>query len=39
VGPDGVPIMRWYHRTTVNTVKMDILAYMRQQAALAVKGK
>uniref|UniRef100_A0A452SDM5 glutathione peroxidase n=1 Tax=Ursus americanus TaxID=9643 RepID=A0A452SDM5_URSAM len=39
VGPDGIPIMRWYHRTTVNTVKMDILAYMRRQAALAVKGK
>uniref|UniRef100_A0A452T9L7 glutathione peroxidase n=1 Tax=Ursus maritimus TaxID=29073 RepID=A0A452T9L7_URSMA len=39
VGPDGIPIMRWYHRTTVSTVKMDILAYMRRQAALAVKGK
>uniref|UniRef100_G1LNY7 Glutathione peroxidase n=1 Tax=Ailuropoda melanoleuca TaxID=9646 RepID=G1LNY7_AILME len=39
VGPDGIPIMRWYHRTTVNTVKMDILAYMRRQAGLAVKGK
>uniref|UniRef100_A0A673V2U2 Glutathione peroxidase n=1 Tax=Suricata suricatta TaxID=37032 RepID=A0A673V2U2_SURSU len=39
VGPDGIPIMRWYHRTTVSTVKMDILAYMRQQAALTVKGK
>ncbi|EPQ10340.1 Glutathione peroxidase 3 [Myotis brandtii] len=39
VGPDGKPIMRWYHRTTVNNVKMDILAYMRQQAALGVRGK
>ncbi|KAK2499935.1 hypothetical protein MC885_007528 [Smutsia gigantea] len=39
VGPDGIPIMRWYHRTTVSTVKMDILSYMRQQAALAVEGK
>uniref|UniRef100_A0A8C0RBQ1 Glutathione peroxidase n=1 Tax=Canis lupus familiaris TaxID=9615 RepID=A0A8C0RBQ1_CANLF len=39
VGPDGIPIMRWYHRTTVSTVKMDILAYMRRQAALAIKGK
>uniref|UniRef100_A0ABI7YDU6 Glutathione peroxidase n=4 Tax=Felidae TaxID=9681 RepID=A0ABI7YDU6_FELCA len=39
VGPDGVPLMRWYHRTTVSTVKMDILAYMRRQAALTVNGK
>ncbi|KAF5913281.1 hypothetical protein HPG69_016897 [Diceros bicornis minor] len=39
VGPDGKPIMRWYHRTTVNTVKMDILAYMRRQAALRAMGK
>uniref|UniRef100_A0A9L0INL3 Glutathione peroxidase n=2 Tax=Equus asinus TaxID=9793 RepID=A0A9L0INL3_EQUAS len=39
VGPDGKPIMRWYHRTTVNTVKMDILAYMRREAALAARGK
>ncbi|KAI5259636.1 Glutathione Peroxidase 3 [Manis pentadactyla] len=39
VGPDGIPIMRWYHRTAVSTVKMDILSYMRQQAALAVEGK
>uniref|UniRef100_I3M6Z4 glutathione peroxidase n=1 Tax=Ictidomys tridecemlineatus TaxID=43179 RepID=I3M6Z4_ICTTR len=38
VGPDGIPIMRWYHRTTVNNVKMDILAYMRQQAALRARG-
>lgn len=38
VGPDGIPIMRWYHRTTVNNVKMDILAYMRQQATLRARG-
>uniref|UniRef100_G3TLJ5 Glutathione peroxidase n=1 Tax=Loxodonta africana TaxID=9785 RepID=G3TLJ5_LOXAF len=34
VGPDGLPVMRWYHRTTVNTVKIDILNYMRRQVAL-----
>lgn len=28
VGPDGIPIMRWYHRTTVSNVKMDILSWM-----------
>lgn len=39
VGPDGKPIMRWYHRTTVSNVKMDIMAYMRQKAALGVRGK
>lgn len=39
VGPDGIPIMRWHHRTTVSNVKMDILAYMRQQAAQGVRGK
>lgn len=38
VGPDGIPIMRWYHRTTVSNVKMDILAYMRRQATLRAKG-
>uniref|UniRef100_A0A8D1F0X3 Glutathione peroxidase n=1 Tax=Sus scrofa TaxID=9823 RepID=A0A8D1F0X3_PIG len=37
VGPDGVPVMRWYHRTTINTVKLDILAYMRRRAALEAK--
>ncbi|XP_060046865.1 epididymal secretory glutathione peroxidase [Erinaceus europaeus] len=30
VGPDGVPVMRWYHQTAVNTVKSDILTYMKQ---------
>lgn len=39
VGPDGKPIMRWHHRTTVSNVKLDILAYMREQAALGVRGK
>uniref|UniRef100_A0A2I3HZ46 Glutathione peroxidase n=1 Tax=Nomascus leucogenys TaxID=61853 RepID=A0A2I3HZ46_NOMLE len=39
VGPDGTPIMRWHHRTTVSNVKMDILSYMRRQAALGVKRK
>lgn len=39
VGPDGVPIMRWYHRATISNVKMDILAYMRRQAAMGAKGK
>lgn len=39
VGPDGIPIMRWYHRTTISNVKMDILAYMRRQAALGLRGK
>uniref|UniRef100_A0A8C2VS33 Glutathione peroxidase n=1 Tax=Chinchilla lanigera TaxID=34839 RepID=A0A8C2VS33_CHILA len=39
VGPDGRPIMRWYHRTTVSNVKMDILAHMRRQAALMAPGK
>ena len=39
VGPDGIPIMRWYHRTTVNSVKMDILTYMRRRAVMEVKGK
>uniref|UniRef100_A0A2K6GAA5 Glutathione peroxidase n=1 Tax=Propithecus coquereli TaxID=379532 RepID=A0A2K6GAA5_PROCO len=36
VGPDGIPVMRWHHRTTISNVKMDILSYMRRQAA---KGK
>nr|prf glutathione peroxidase [Mus musculus] len=39
VGPDGIPVMRWYHRTTVSNVKMDILSYMRRQAALSARGK
>uniref|UniRef100_A0A8I5NMX7 Glutathione peroxidase n=2 Tax=Cercopithecinae TaxID=9528 RepID=A0A8I5NMX7_PAPAN len=39
VGPDGIPVMRWHHRTTISNVKMDILSYMRRQAALGVKRK
>ncbi|NXU51498.1 GPX3 peroxidase, partial [Turnix velox] len=31
VGPDGVPIMRWYHRANIAVVKNDIIAYMREQ--------
>nr|XP_008505744.1 PREDICTED: epididymal secretory glutathione peroxidase [Equus przewalskii] len=30
VGPDGVPAMRWFHKTPVSTVKSDILAYLKQ---------
>ncbi|XP_037375007.1 epididymal secretory glutathione peroxidase-like isoform X2 [Talpa occidentalis] len=30
VGPDGVPVMRWSHLTTVGSVKADILAYLKQ---------
>ncbi|KAJ7422017.1 glutathione peroxidase 3 [Willisornis vidua] len=31
VGPDGVPVMRWYHRANIEVVKNDILAYFRQR--------
>uniref|UniRef100_A0A8C7EBK8 glutathione peroxidase n=1 Tax=Nothoprocta perdicaria TaxID=30464 RepID=A0A8C7EBK8_NOTPE len=31
VGPDGVPVMRWYHRANIAVVKNDIIEYMRQQ--------
>ncbi|XP_066217580.1 epididymal secretory glutathione peroxidase-like [Saccopteryx leptura] len=30
VGPDGLPVMRWFHRTPVGTVKSDILTYLKQ---------
>nr|XP_051711025.1 epididymal secretory glutathione peroxidase isoform X2 [Oryctolagus cuniculus] len=30
VGPDGVPVMRWFHLAEVSTVKSDILAYLKQ---------
>uniref|UniRef100_A0A8B9FAW4 Glutathione peroxidase n=1 Tax=Amazona collaria TaxID=241587 RepID=A0A8B9FAW4_9PSIT len=30
VGPNGVPVMRWYHRANIAVVKNDIIAYMRQ---------
>ncbi|NXU93833.1 GPX3 peroxidase, partial [Xiphorhynchus elegans] len=31
VGPDGVPVMRWYHRANIEVVKNDITAYLRQR--------
>lgn len=31
VGPDGVPVMRWYHRANVSVVKNDIITYIRQR--------
>uniref|UniRef100_G3VE40 glutathione peroxidase n=1 Tax=Sarcophilus harrisii TaxID=9305 RepID=G3VE40_SARHA len=30
VGPDGVPIMRWYHRAPVSLVKSDIIDYLQK---------
>ncbi|KAK1327576.1 hypothetical protein QTO34_013085 [Cnephaeus nilssonii] len=30
VGPDGVPVMRWFHRAPVSAVKSDILLYLKQ---------
>nr|XP_020032621.1 glutathione peroxidase 6 [Castor canadensis] len=30
VGTDGVPVMRWFHKIPVNTVKLDILEYLKQ---------
>ncbi|XP_037699837.1 epididymal secretory glutathione peroxidase [Choloepus didactylus] len=30
VGPDGLPVMRWYHRTSVSTIRLDILDYLKQ---------
>lgn len=32
VGPDGVPVMRWFHLAEVSTVKSDILAYLSKQS-------
>lgn len=29
VSPEGVPIMRWYHRTNIAVVKRDIVNYLR----------
>ncbi|NXY59062.1 GPX3 peroxidase, partial [Callaeas wilsoni] len=29
VSPEGVPIMRWYHRTNIAVVKNDIVTYLR----------
>lgn len=34
VGPDGVPVMRWYHRANIATVKNDIMEYMKAQHPL-----
>ncbi|NWR57436.1 GPX3 peroxidase, partial [Bucorvus abyssinicus] len=31
VGPDGVPVMRWYHRANISVVKNDIITYIRQR--------
>ncbi|KAI5136513.1 Glutathione Peroxidase 6 [Manis pentadactyla] len=30
VGPDGVPVIRWFHQASVSTVKSDILEYLKQ---------
>ncbi|TEA24536.1 hypothetical protein DBR06_SOUSAS30410025 [Sousa chinensis] len=30
VGPDGVPVMCWFHQAPVSTVKSDILADLKQ---------
>lgn len=30
VGPDGVPVMRWFHKAPVSVVKSDILEYLKQ---------
>uniref|UniRef100_A0A8C9CHA5 Glutathione peroxidase n=1 Tax=Phocoena sinus TaxID=42100 RepID=A0A8C9CHA5_PHOSS len=30
VGPDGVPVTRWFHQAPVSTVKSDILADLKQ---------
>ncbi|XP_016076100.1 PREDICTED: epididymal secretory glutathione peroxidase-like [Miniopterus natalensis] len=30
VGPDGVPVMRWFHRAPVSDVKSDIRTYLKQ---------
>ncbi|NXF03837.1 GPX3 peroxidase, partial [Smithornis capensis] len=31
VSPEGVPIMRWYHRTNIEVVKNDIITYLAQR--------
>ncbi|XP_012928655.2 glutathione peroxidase 6 [Heterocephalus glaber] len=30
VGPDGIPVMRWFHKAPVSTVKSDILEYLKR---------
>lgn len=34
VGPDGKPVMRWFPRTNIATVKNDIISYMRAKKLL-----
>ncbi|RLW03066.1 hypothetical protein DV515_00006856 [Chloebia gouldiae] len=31
VSPEGVPIMRWYHRTNIAVVKENIVSYLRRR--------
>lgn len=31
VSPEGVPIMRWYHRTNIAVVKKNIMTYLRRR--------
>ncbi|ETE68810.1 Glutathione peroxidase 3, partial [Ophiophagus hannah] len=31
VNPQGKPVMRWFHRTNVSTVKNDIIRFMRKK--------
>ncbi|NP_001243769.1 epididymal secretory glutathione peroxidase precursor [Cricetulus griseus] len=30
VGPNGVPVMRWFHQAPISTVKADIMMYLKQ---------
>ncbi|XP_045356484.1 glutathione peroxidase 6 isoform X1 [Leopardus geoffroyi] len=30
VGPNGVPVMRWFHKAPISTVRSDILEYLKQ---------
>ncbi|GAB5571074.1 epididymal secretory glutathione peroxidase isoform X2 [Prionailurus iriomotensis] len=30
VGPNGVPVMRWFHQAPISTVRSDILEYLKQ---------
>ncbi|XP_040313022.1 epididymal secretory glutathione peroxidase isoform X1 [Herpailurus yagouaroundi] len=30
VGPNGVPVMRWFHQAPISTVRLDILEYLKQ---------
>uniref|UniRef100_A0A8C5X6W0 glutathione peroxidase n=1 Tax=Malurus cyaneus samueli TaxID=2593467 RepID=A0A8C5X6W0_9PASS len=31
VSPEGVPVMRWYHRTNISVVKNDIMTYLARR--------